>query len=83
MYSTLDCLQKSAAQHLSRLSGAIGPERIYADWQWWILAALPFPHLVRVLDCFFHEGIKVNHSFTPSLLEFSTENCQIRKVFSP
>ncbi|XP_049871153.1 GTPase-activating protein skywalker isoform X3 [Pectinophora gossypiella] len=50
---------KSAAQHLSRLSGAIGPERIYADWQWWILAALPFPHLVRVLDCFFHEGIKV------------------------
>lgn len=50
---------KSAAQHLSRLSGAIGPERIYTDWQWWILAALPFPHLVRVLDCFFHEGIKV------------------------
>lgn len=59
----LRCLQKSAAQHLSRLSGAVGLERVYAEWQWWILAALPFPHLVRVLDCFFHEGIKVIYSF--------------------
>ncbi|XP_049708122.2 GTPase-activating protein skywalker isoform X2 [Helicoverpa armigera] len=59
---------KSAAQHLSRLSGAIGPERIYADWQWWILAALPFPHLVRVLDCFFHEGIKVFYRVALSIL---------------
>ncbi|KAM3962706.1 GTPase-activating protein skywalker isoform 5-T5 [Aphomia sociella] len=60
--------QKSAAQHLSRLSGAIGPERIYADWQWWILAALPFPHLVRVLDCFFHEGVKVFYRVALAIL---------------
>ncbi|XP_045511712.1 GTPase-activating protein skywalker isoform X4 [Colias croceus] len=59
---------KSAAQHLSRLSCAIGPERIYADWQWWILAALPFPHLVRVLDCFFHEGIKVFYRVALAIL---------------
>lgn len=59
---------KSAAQHLSRLSGAIGPERIYADWQWWILAALPFPHLVRVLDCFYHEGIKVFYRVALAIL---------------
>lgn len=59
---------KSAAQYLSRLSGAIGPERIYADWQWWILAALPFPHLVRVLDCFFHEGIKVFYRVALAIL---------------
>ncbi|CAG4972886.1 unnamed protein product [Colias eurytheme] len=59
---------KSAAQHLLRLSGAIGPERIYADWQWWILAALPFPHLVRVLDCFFHEGIKVFYRVALAIL---------------
>ncbi|KAJ8726097.1 hypothetical protein PYW07_000795 [Mythimna separata] len=59
---------KSSAQHLSRLSGAIGPERIYADWQWWILAALPFPHLVRVLDCFFHEGIKVFYRVALAIL---------------
>ncbi|CAF4897214.1 unnamed protein product [Pieris macdunnoughi] len=59
---------KSAAQHLLRLSGAIGPERIYADWQWWILAALPFPHLVRVLDCFFHEGLKVFYRVALAIL---------------
>ncbi|VVC93190.1 unnamed protein product [Leptidea sinapis] len=59
---------KSAAQHLLRLSGAIGPERIYADWQWWILAALPFPHLVRVLDCFFHEGVKVFYRVALAIL---------------
>ncbi|XP_061379268.1 GTPase-activating protein skywalker isoform X2 [Danaus plexippus] len=59
---------KSAAQHLSRLSGTIGPERIYADWQWWILAALPFPHLVRVLDCFFHEGMKVFYRVALAIL---------------
>ncbi|CAH2066009.1 unnamed protein product, partial [Iphiclides podalirius] len=59
---------KSAAQHLSRLSGAIGPERIYSDWQWWILAALPFPHLVRVLDCFFNEGIKVFYRVALAIL---------------
>ncbi|CAG9567511.1 unnamed protein product [Danaus chrysippus] len=58
----------SAAQHLSRLSGTIGPERIYADWQWWILAALPFPHLVRVLDCFFHEGMKVFYRVALAIL---------------
>ncbi|XP_041973221.1 GTPase-activating protein skywalker isoform X4 [Aricia agestis] len=61
-------LQKSAAQHLSRLAGTIAPERIYADWQWWILAALPFPHLVRVLDCFFHEGIKVFYRVALAIL---------------
>ncbi|CAH2988479.1 unnamed protein product [Chilo suppressalis] len=59
---------KSAAQHLTRLSGGIGPERIYTDWQWWILAALPFPHLVRVLDCFFHEGIKVFYRVALAIL---------------
>ncbi|XP_041973230.1 GTPase-activating protein skywalker isoform X5 [Aricia agestis] len=59
---------KSAAQHLSRLAGTIAPERIYADWQWWILAALPFPHLVRVLDCFFHEGIKVFYRVALAIL---------------
>ncbi|KYM83437.1 TBC1 domain family member 24 [Atta colombica] len=34
-------------------------ERIYMDWIWWILQLLPFQHLVRVMDCFLHEGIKV------------------------
>ncbi|XP_077296921.1 GTPase-activating protein skywalker isoform X4 [Arctopsyche grandis] len=49
---------KSAWIHIGRLCG-VRSERLYADWEWWILSGLPFPHLVRVMDCFFHEGIKV------------------------
>lgn len=33
------------------------------DWIWWVLHGLPFTHLVRVMDCFFHEGIKVRCRF--------------------
>ncbi|XP_066597523.1 GTPase-activating protein skywalker isoform X2 [Prorops nasuta] len=50
---------KSAAVHLARHCSASRAERIYMDWIWWILQLLPFQHLVRVMDCFLHEGIKV------------------------
>lgn len=45
--------------HLQRLCPGQKLERLFMDWSWWILGGLPFPHLVRVMDCFFHEGIKV------------------------
>lgn len=38
------------------------------NWTWWILAGLPFPHLVRVMDCFFHEGIKVFYRISLAIL---------------
>lgn len=38
------------------------------DWSWWILGALPFPHLVRVMDCFFHEGMKVLYRVSLAIL---------------
>ncbi|KAI4502494.1 hypothetical protein M0802_002406 [Mischocyttarus mexicanus] len=50
---------KSAAVHLARHCSVSRAERIYMDWIWWILQLLPFQHLVRVIDCFLHEGIKV------------------------
>lgn len=50
---------KSAAVHLTRHCSVSRAERIYMDWIWWILQLLPFQHLVRVIDCFLHEGIKV------------------------
>ncbi|XP_023314950.1 TBC1 domain family member 24 isoform X8 [Trichogramma pretiosum] len=50
---------KSAAMHLTRHLSGSRAERIYMDWIWWILQLLPFQHLVRVMDCFLHEGIKV------------------------
>lgn len=50
---------KSAAVHLARHCPSTRTERIFMDWLWWILQGLPFTHLVRVMDCFFNEGIKV------------------------
>lgn len=50
---------KSAAVHLARQCTSTRTERIFMEWLWWILQGLPFTHLVRVMDCFFNEGIKV------------------------
>lgn len=38
------------------------------NWTWWILAGLPFPHLIRVMDCFLHEGIKVFYRISLAIL---------------
>lgn len=59
---------KSAAVHLQRHCTSIKLERIYADWIWWILQGLPFQHLVRVIDCFLHEGIKVFYRTAMAIL---------------
>ncbi|XP_008556880.1 GTPase-activating protein skywalker isoform X1 [Microplitis demolitor] len=58
---------KSAAAHLSRHSGMRG-DRIYSDWIWWILQLLPFQHIVRVMDCFLHEGSKVFYRIAMAIL---------------
>ncbi|XP_018575683.1 TBC1 domain family member 24 isoform X1 [Anoplophora glabripennis] len=60
--------QKSAAVHLQRHCSSTRSERIYMDWIWWILQGLPFQHLVRVIDCFFHEGIKVFYRTAMAIL---------------
>mgnify|MGYP007016995484 CR=1 FL=1 len=38
------------------------------DWFWWIFENLPFAHLVRILDCFLHEGIKVLYRIALAIL---------------
>lgn len=59
---------KSAVLYLTRLCPGQKSERIFMDWCWWILGGLPFPHLVRVMDCFFHEGIKVLYRVSLAIL---------------
>ncbi|XP_063914626.1 GTPase-activating protein skywalker isoform X2 [Zophobas morio] len=59
---------KSAAVHLQRHCPSSRAERIYMDWIWWIFQGLPFQHLVRVMDCFFHEGIKVLYRTAMAIL---------------
>lgn len=61
---------KSAAVHLARhCPSATRAERIYMDWMWWILQGLPFNHLVRVMDCYLHEGIKVLYRVAMAILQ--------------
>ncbi|CAH1956150.1 unnamed protein product [Acanthoscelides obtectus] len=59
---------KSAAVHLARHCSNNRSERIYMDWIWWIFQGLPFHHLVRIMDCFFHEGIKVLYRTAMAIL---------------
>ncbi|XP_065163802.1 GTPase-activating protein skywalker isoform X6 [Atheta coriaria] len=59
---------KAAAVHLQRQCPSSRVERIYMDWIWWVLQGLPFTHLVRVMDCFFHEGIKVLYRVAMAIL---------------
>ncbi|XP_056645913.1 GTPase-activating protein skywalker isoform X4 [Diorhabda carinulata] len=59
---------KSAAVHIQRHCAANRSEKIYMDWIWWIFQGLPFQHLVRVMDCFFHEGIKVLYRTAMAIL---------------
>ncbi|XP_067007706.2 GTPase-activating protein skywalker isoform X1 [Anabrus simplex] len=59
---------KSAAVHLARHCSSTRSERMYMDWLWWILKGLPFNHLVRVMDCFFNEGIKVLYRVAMAIL---------------
>ncbi|XP_014284032.1 GTPase-activating protein skywalker isoform X6 [Halyomorpha halys] len=59
---------KSAAVSLSRHCPNSRSERIYMDWIWWVLQGLPFNHLVRVMDTYIHEGIKVFYRVSMAIL---------------
>ncbi|XP_030760306.1 GTPase-activating protein skywalker isoform X3 [Sitophilus oryzae] len=59
---------KGAAVHLQRQCTAGRAERIYMDWIWWIFQGLPFQHLIRIMDCFFHEGVKVLYRTAMAIL---------------
>ncbi|XP_026480368.1 TBC1 domain family member 24 isoform X1 [Ctenocephalides felis] len=66
---------KAATAYLTRQCSESRVERIYMDWMWWILAGLPFAHLVRVMDCFFHEGIKVWYRVAIAILQLFYKHC--------
>ncbi|CAH1707431.1 unnamed protein product [Chironomus riparius] len=59
---------KNSVLYLQRLCQGQKAERLFTDWCWWILGGLPFPHLVRVMDCYFHEGIKVLYRVALAIL---------------
>nr|XP_006812404.1 PREDICTED: TBC1 domain family member 24-like [Saccoglossus kowalevskii] len=47
----------SAHQHINK--AAESDRQVYGEWMWWIFQYLPFTHLVRVMDCYLVEGIKI------------------------
>uniref|UniRef100_A0A1L8DVY7 Putative rab-gtpase activating protein n=2 Tax=Nyssomyia neivai TaxID=330878 RepID=A0A1L8DVY7_9DIPT len=65
---------KAAVMHLQRLCPGQKIERIFMDWCWWVLGGLPFPHLVRVMDCYFQEGIKVFYRVSLAILILFQKN---------
>lgn len=43
-------------------------ETVFHDWLWWIFRDLPFQYLVRVVDCYLLEGVKVLHRVAIAML---------------
>lgn len=72
--------QKSATTNLQRICPGQRSEPLYMDWCWWILGGLPFPHLVRVMDCYFHEGIKVFYRIALAILILFNKNAAVQAL---
>ncbi|XP_068150263.1 GTPase-activating protein skywalker isoform X5 [Drosophila tropicalis] len=74
---------KSAVSYFQRICPGLKLERVFMDWCWWILAGLPFQHLVRIMDCYFHEGIKVLYRVALVILNLFHKECQSNNEWSP
>ncbi|XP_030382836.1 GTPase-activating protein skywalker isoform X12 [Scaptodrosophila lebanonensis] len=74
---------KSAISYFQRICPGLKLERVFMDWCWWILAGLPFQHLVRIMDCYFHEGIKVLYRVALVILNLFHKECQSNNEWSP
>ncbi|KAM7353496.1 GTPase-activating protein skywalker isoform 2-T3 [Cochliomyia hominivorax] len=74
---------KNAVSYFQRICPGVKLERVFMDWCWWILAGLPFQHLVRIMDCFFHEGIKVLYRVALVILNLFHKECQSNNEWSP
>ncbi|KAG8225146.1 hypothetical protein J437_LFUL006170 [Ladona fulva] len=60
---------KSATSFLLRNSPSnTKVEHMFQDWLWWTFQGLPFHHLVRVMDCFLNEGMKVFYRVSMAIL---------------
>ncbi|KAL9923101.1 GTPase-activating protein skywalker isoform X1 [Glossina fuscipes] len=75
--------QKSSVSYFQRLCPGVKLERVFMDWCWWILAGLPFQHLVRIMDCYFHEGIKVLYRIALVIINLFHKECQSNNEWNP
>ncbi|XP_071798804.1 GTPase-activating protein skywalker-like [Asterias amurensis] len=62
--------KKFATQANSVIAKQSGEQdAVYQDWIWWILEDLPFTHLVRVIDCYLMEGLKIFYRVALAVLQ--------------
>ncbi|XP_061189632.1 uncharacterized protein LOC133197554 [Saccostrea echinata] len=62
---------KSAYVYLVRHSSDI--TSVFDSWMWWLFSDLPFPHIVRILDCYLVEGVKVLYRIVLAILILFTK----------
>ncbi|XP_062600603.1 TBC1 domain family member 2B-like, partial [Saccostrea cucullata] len=62
---------KSAYVYLVRHSSDI--TSVFDTWMWWLFSDLPFPHIVRILDCYLVEGVKVLYRIVLAILILFTK----------
>nr|CAD2204564.1 unnamed protein product [Meloidogyne enterolobii] len=63
-YTLLSMLKKFKKRVYNKLKKRLGSEEnkiveLMANWHFWIFKCLPFPYLVRLIDCFLFEGQKM------------------------
>nr|CAD2175373.1 unnamed protein product [Meloidogyne enterolobii] len=63
-YTLLSMLKKFKKRVYNKLRKRLGSEEnkiveLMANWHFWIFKCLPFPYLVRLIDCFLFEGQKM------------------------
>lgn len=46
---------------------------VFDSWMWWLFSDLPFPHIVRIIDCYLVEGVKVLYRVVLSILILFTK----------
>lgn len=46
---------------------------VFDSWMWWLFSDLPFPHIVRIIDCYLVEGVKVLYRIVLSILILFTK----------
>ncbi|VVC44185.1 Hypothetical protein CINCED_3A017034 [Cinara cedri] len=59
---------KSAVDYIGKHCPIQRSENIYSNWIWLIFQGLSFHHVVRVMDCYLHEGAKVLYRVTMAIL---------------
>ncbi|CAC5413241.1 TBC1D24 [Mytilus coruscus] len=74
---------KSAYVHLVRNCNTKDIDTVFDSWLWWLFSGLPFHYMIRVVDCFLLEGVKVFYRTALSILILFTKYSGKRTSVAP